>query len=58
MLGLVESWAKEKGFSKMACDTSGRASELITFYTKRGYRHIGPIQWNQTNYPSVMISRR
>lgn len=41
----------------MACDTAEGALDLITLYEKRGYRRVGDMQWNETNYRSVVLAK-
>jgi GNAT superfamily N-acetyltransferase len=57
LLSLMESRAKERGFSRSACDTSERAGQLIAFYTRKGYSPVEHVQWEETNYRSVILSK-
>ena len=58
MMDLVEERARASGASEIALDTSERAEHLIRYYTRRGYRFIEYTQWNDTNYRSVILSKR
>ena len=59
MMNFVEDYAKEKGFQEIALDTCENAVGLIKYYTKRGYRFIGHVQWDPSvvNYRSVVLSK-
>jgi GNAT superfamily N-acetyltransferase len=50
--------AAELGALEVAVDTAEGARHLIDFYEKRGYREVGHAQWKQTNYRSVLLSKR
>lgn len=41
----------------MACDTAETAFGLIALYEKRGYRRMGDMKWNETNYRSVVLAK-
>ncbi len=47
LLALVEARARRLGASELAMDTSERASHLIAWYSKRGYRQVSSIDWGQ-----------
>jgi GNAT superfamily N-acetyltransferase len=53
-----ETRAAELGALEVAVDTAEGAQHLIEFYQKRGYREVGHAQWKQTNYRSVLLSKR
>lgn len=57
MMDFLEQRAKENGASELALDTSERADHLIQMYSKRGYRIVDSVQWNETNYRSVIMSK-
>ena len=57
LLGLVERRASEEGFAHLACDTAGPATDLITLYLRRGFRHVGAVRWESVNYASVVLSK-
>jgi GNAT superfamily N-acetyltransferase len=54
----IEARAKELGAVELALDTSERAGHLIETYTRRGYRFIEYVQWEETNYRSVILSKQ
>lgn len=43
--------------SEISLDTAETAYHLINFYDKRGYRYIETIDWDVTNYKSVIMSK-
>lgn len=57
MLARVEARAKEIGARELALDTSEKALHLIDYYARRGFRHIETVQWEVTNYRSVIMSK-
>lgn len=58
MMDFVENYAKSKGKTELALDTSEQALHLIKYYEKRGYRFIQHHQWSVTNYRSVIMSKK
>lgn len=58
MMEIVEHEASAlENISELALDTAETAYHLIHYYEKRGYRYIETIQWNETNYKSVIMSK-
>ncbi|MBS1624475.1 MAG: GNAT family N-acetyltransferase [Bacteroidetes bacterium] len=57
MMDHVERLAADEGFKMMAFDTSEHATDLIKYYTKRGYTFDGLHQWQLTNYRSVLMKK-
>lgn len=57
MMNMIEERAKELGAIELALDTSEQADNLIAMYEKRGYRHVAYVQWDITNYRSVILSK-
>lgn len=57
MLELIEEKAKLLGASELALDTSEGATHLIGYYKRRGYRFIEYVNWEVTNYRSVILSK-
>lgn len=53
----VETMAREEGAAEIALDTAEGATHLIEYYGRRGYRFIEFVQWNVTNYRSVILSK-
>lgn len=58
MMDLVEQSARAQGAEELACDTSEGATHLIRWYYSRGYRFIEHVQWDVTNYRSVVLSKK
>jgi GNAT superfamily N-acetyltransferase len=58
MLDHVEKRARELGAQELALDTSEGAHHLIRYYEKRGYEFVEWVQWKETNYRSVIMSKR
>ncbi len=57
LLDFAETRASALGARESALDTAESATHLIEFYTARGYRHVGDVQWENTNYRSVVLSK-
>jgi GNAT superfamily N-acetyltransferase len=57
MMSMIEERAKELGAHEIALDTSEHADDLIKMYEKRGYKHVSHVQWGETNYRSVVLSK-
>jgi predicted N-acetyltransferase YhbS len=53
----VEVRARARRFRELAGDTSEHAAHLIAWYTRRGFRPVGHVQWNVTNYRRVVLSQ-
>lgn len=58
MMDMVEQTARMHGATELACDTAEGAAHLIRWYNSRGYRFIEHVQWDVTNYRSVVLSRK
>ncbi|MBW1796697.1 MAG: GNAT family N-acetyltransferase, partial [Deltaproteobacteria bacterium] len=46
------------GASELALDTAEQATHLINWYERLGYRFIEYVDWDVTNYRSVIMSKR
>lgn len=57
MMDMLENRARELGAKELALDTSERAEHLIRMYSSRGYRNVGHVSWDVTNYRSVVLSK-
>lgn len=57
LMTTVERMAREDGAAELALDTAEGAIHLIDYYGRRGYRFIEFVQWNVTNYRSVILSK-
>lgn len=58
MMDLVEETAKAMGFAELACDTASTATHLVEWYIRRGYTIVEEVQWDLTNYKSVVLSKQ
>lgn len=58
LLETVERRALESGAEELALDTAEGAKHLIAIYQRRGYRLVGNADWSETNYQSVILSKR
>jgi GNAT superfamily N-acetyltransferase len=57
LLDHAEARALALGAAHVALDTAEGARHLIELYLARGYRHVGTVQWDVTNYRSVVMSK-
>ncbi len=58
MLLHVEEEARKLGAKYIALDTAETAVELIAYYRNLGYELVETTQWDETNYRSVIMSKR
>lgn len=58
LIRYVEELAAKENAEEIAIDTAEGASELINYYNRRGYRFIEYAQWQETNYRSVILSKK
>ena len=57
LMDTVEALATQSGASEIACDTAEGAQHLIELYKRRGYRLVDTVDWQETNYISVILSK-
>jgi len=57
LIEMVERRAREQGVAELALNTSEHAAQLIAMYTKKGYRFIEHVQWDDVNYRSVILAK-
>jgi GNAT superfamily N-acetyltransferase len=57
LLNRVELRARELGAAELALDTAEGAHHLIARYERCGYRVVDRVDWEQTNYVSVIMSK-
>lgn len=57
LLDFAEHYVRLRGARELALDTAETASNLIDYYKSRGYRQTGHVQWDVTNYRSVIMSK-
>jgi ribosomal protein S18 acetylase RimI-like enzyme len=53
----AEECARRDRAAELSLDTAEPAQHLIGWYTRVGYRFIEYVQWNVTNYRSVVMSK-
>jgi len=57
IMEFIEDYARKKGVVELALDTSEKATHLIDWYKRLGYRFIEYADWDETNYRSVIMSK-
>jgi len=57
LVKFVENLARSRGLAEICLDTSEHATHLIDWYTRLGYRFIEYVDWDITNYRSVILSK-
>ncbi len=58
MMRFVEKRALALGLRELALDTSEKATHLIDWYERHGWRVVEEADWSVTNYRSVVMSKR
>ncbi len=58
LLAIAEERANETGAAELALDTAEDAEHLVAWYGRKGYRLVGRADWDETNYESVIMSKR
>ena len=53
----VERRARERGAGHLALDTAEGAAHLIAWYERCGFQFVEHVQWQVTNYRSVVMSK-
>jgi GNAT superfamily N-acetyltransferase len=57
LLSQAEAWARKNGFSQLVLDTAESVTDLIEFYSRRGYEKVGTVQWPGKRYRSVVMRK-
>lgn len=57
LLRVVEERARGAGARELALDTAEPATHLIDYYSRRGYRLVSRVDWESTNYVSVVMTK-
>lgn len=57
LIGLLEIEATGHGATELALDTAEGADHLVKWYEKLGFRFIEHVDWGNTNYRSVVLSK-
>jgi len=55
LMDAAEAWAAEQGYTRVALDTARPAEHLLRRYARRGYVHVGDVQWAGKTYASVLM---
>ena len=57
LMQFAEQHARKRGAIELAMDTAEGATHLLDWYQRLGFRHVGYVQWNDTNYRSRVLSK-
>jgi GNAT superfamily N-acetyltransferase len=57
-MDFIEAQARLHAAQELALDTSEHATDLIAMYQARGYAIVSSVQWDVTNYRSVVMSKK
>lgn len=57
LLQAAEAQAIHDGVEEFFLDTAAPATHLIELYQKKGYEIVGNVQWEEVNYPSVIMRK-
>lgn len=57
LMDRAEALARENGVKHLALDTAVPAKHLIAWYERRGYKTVDHVNWDITNYESVIMSK-
>jgi GNAT superfamily N-acetyltransferase len=55
LMDAAEAWAGAQGYAQVALDTAKPAEQLQRRYARRGYAHVGEVQWAGKTYASVLM---
>lgn len=58
LLDCAEQYAASQGCAEIALDTAEGADALIRLYERWGYAIVGRVDWDTTNYVSVVMAKR
>jgi len=58
LMAWVERQAIADGATDLALDTAKPAVHLIQWYARLGYREVAQVDWPETNYLSVILSKQ
>ena len=57
LMSLIETRAVQSGATELALSTPEPAAWLVGMYERHGYRIVERVNWNATNYTSVIMSK-
>lgn len=55
---VIEQFAIGHGADELALDTAEGATHLTRWYERLGFRFFQHVSWDETNYLSVVMSKR
>ncbi len=58
LMSHAENFARENGVFEISIDTAETATHLISWYERIGYEFKEHIQWDVTNYRSVVMGKK
>jgi len=58
LMEFAEQHARARGATELAMDTAEGAAHLIAWYERLGFRQAGTVQWDVTNYRSLVFSKK
>ncbi|MDZ4404312.1 bifunctional GNAT family N-acetyltransferase/class I SAM-dependent methyltransferase [Prosthecobacter sp.] len=58
LMRVIERRAFQHGATELALDTAEGATHLVRWYERLGFRFIQHVSWDETNYRSVVMSKR
>ncbi|MEQ1852103.1 MAG: bifunctional GNAT family N-acetyltransferase/class I SAM-dependent methyltransferase, partial [Chthoniobacteraceae bacterium] len=58
LMHVIEQRALQHGAAELALDTAEGATHLVRWYERLGFRFIQHVSWDETNYRSVVMSKR
>ena len=58
LMHAIEQRALQHGATELALDTAEGATHLVRWYEGLGFRFIQHVSWDETNYRSVVMSKR
>lgn len=57
LLRFAEAEAGRRGLGNLKLDTAKNFEKLVSWYARKGFRVISEIQWDVTNYRSVVMEK-
>ena len=58
MIDVVEEYVRLHNAIELALDTAENATNLIAYYTKRGFRQVGRVKWDDVDHHSIVLSKK
>lgn len=57
LLDTIESETRRRGIPNLSLDTAEEATHLVEMYTRHGFTKIGTVDWEITNYRSILMNK-